>query len=176
MAQFWDKFKNMLLGEDDVDDYDEYEEEIDYDNNPNYRHAPSTTFNRDKSERVRGSGQLNVMQGNNSGHITRIDEYKSNTRTADMRLCAPKDLKAARKIVTHIKNDIISIVDLQGLEQPVSQRIADFLSGAVDALDGEILRLNKDMFITAPTWVDISISEVEKELENNGISFSAINW
>lgn len=170
MAQLWDKFKDALLGA-DIEDDEEYDEYEDYNDKIS---VSSANFARGRESRQRGSAGGPYLIRNTESQANRSEEIIK--RRMQIKLCFPKDLEDSRSIVVNTRNDIVSIVDLFGTDATTAQRIADFLSGAVDALDGEILRLNKDMFLTAPEWVDISNPEIAKELKSNGINFAAFNW
>ncbi|GAE87717.1 FtsZ-interacting protein [Acetivibrio straminisolvens JCM 21531] len=47
------------------------------------------------------------------------------------------------------------VVNLGSVQKETAQRIVDFLSGAIYALDGNIQKVSSDIFIVAPHNVDI---------------------
>lgn len=182
----WTKFKNIMLGQDVDDDEEYYEEEYEnsYEDEQEQYIAPQRVFGRGQQEsRPRGSASSGSRRQNHgmrlyeseNSYSSTVDNVTHIVRTQII-MCHPKEIQDARQIISNTKKNMISIVTLTDVEPQLSQRIADFLSGAIDALDGEILRLNKDMFLTAPDGVDISNPEVEKELKSQGITFSAMNW
>ena len=81
---------------------------------------------------------------------------------------SPETLEDARPVCENLKNDVICVINLERLEKAVAQRIADFLGGACDALNGTIQRISHDIFLIAPENVAIT-SQVREELKNNGL-------
>jgi cell division inhibitor SepF len=61
------------------------------------------------------------------------------------------------------------IVNLEGVERPEAQRIADFLSGAAYSLQGDIQRISKAIFIVAPGGVKVSGEHLKEELKASGL-------
>jgi cell division inhibitor SepF len=83
-------------------------------------------------------------------------------------LTYPCDVDDSAKIVDDLKQNKICVVNLEGIERDQAQRIADFLGGASYALDGDIQRVSSDIFIIAPSDVNI-IGDLREELKNNGL-------
>jgi len=83
-------------------------------------------------------------------------------------LFSPETLEDARPVCEDLKNGVICVINLERLDKAVAQRIADFLGGACDALNGSIQRISHDIFLIAPENVAIT-SQVREELKNNGL-------
>ena len=49
-----------------------------------------------------------------------------------------------------------AVVNLEGFDTEVAQRIMDFISGCIFAIDGKLHRISKYIFIFSPNNVDIS--------------------
>lgn len=60
-----------------------------------------------------------------------------------------------QSIVDNLKNRKPIIVNLDSLDQDLAQRVLDFMSGAVYALDGTIQKVSKCIFVLVPSNVDI---------------------
>ncbi len=67
----------------------------------------------------------------------------------------PESFEKARDITEHLKNRKPVVVNVEGLEKNHAQRIVDFLSGSVYALNGNIQRVSQGIFLIAPQNVDI---------------------
>jgi cell division inhibitor SepF len=67
----------------------------------------------------------------------------------------PENFNDAQDICDHLKNKKPIVINLEGLEKDLAQRIIDFLSGSVYALDGSIQKVSNEIFIVAPYNVDI---------------------
>lgn len=176
MSNIWNKFKDVLSGVDlyDEDDYEEYEEEIEAPR-PVSR-QPEPMQNREIS-RTRGTttsnsnGDWRVVNSSISTPPTTFSHRKT-----QIKLAFPKTIEDSRAAVSNIKSEIVTIIDLHGMDVSEAQRIADFLAGAVDALEGQILRLNNDMFLVAPQSVDVHDSKIKEDLRSNGVSFSSVGF
>ena len=67
----------------------------------------------------------------------------------------PENFNDAQDICDHLKNKKPIVINLEGLEKDLAQRIIDFLSGSVYSLDGSIQKVSSEIFIVAPYNVDI---------------------
>ena len=65
-------------------------------------------------------------------------------------LVEPKSYKENQQVVDYLKQGQTIAVNLEGITQADSERILDFLSGALYGLDGSIHRWHGDLFILTP--------------------------
>lgn len=79
----------------------------------------------------------------------------------------PENFDDARDICDHLKNKKPVVVNLEDIGKETAQRVVDFLSGSVYALDGDIQKISAGIFLIAPNNVDI-MSEFKDELKNKG--------
>ncbi|HOP99940.1 MAG TPA: cell division protein SepF [Acetivibrio clariflavus] len=77
----------------------------------------------------------------------------------------PENFNDAQDICDHLKNKKPIVINLEGLEKDLAQRIIDFLSGSVYALDGSIQKVSNEIFIVAPHNVDI-MGDLKGEMSN----------
>jgi cell division inhibitor SepF len=68
----------------------------------------------------------------------------------------PLSFDDTQSIVDNIKNRKPVVVNLESLDIDLAQRVLDFLSGAVYALDGTIQKVSRGIFVLAPNNVDIT--------------------
>ncbi|MCT4565083.1 MAG: cell division protein SepF [Maledivibacter sp.] len=80
----------------------------------------------------------------------------------------PIDFEEAPDIVDNLKNRKPVIINLEKLDQELAKKIFDFLNGAIYALDGQIQKVSKGIFILAPNNIDVS-GNFREELSNKGI-------
>lgn len=80
----------------------------------------------------------------------------------------PENFEDARDICDHLKNKKPVIINLEEIDKESAQRIVDFLSGSVYALDGDIQKVSAGIFLIAPNNVDI-MGEFKDELKNKGV-------
>ena len=67
----------------------------------------------------------------------------------------PESFNDAEDVCDHLKSKKPVVVNLGSVQKETAQRIVDFLSGAIYALDGNIQKVSSDIFIVAPHNVDI---------------------
>ena len=80
----------------------------------------------------------------------------------------PTKYEEAPKMVEDLKNRKIVVINLEEMETEPKKQIFDFLNGSIYALDGNIQKVSKDIFILAPSNVEID-SRLKEELKNKGI-------
>ena len=79
----------------------------------------------------------------------------------------PETFNDAQDICDHLKNKKPCVVNLEELGKEDAQRIIDFLSGSIYALDGNIQKVSAGIFLIAPNNVDI-MGDFKDELRNKG--------
>jgi cell division inhibitor SepF len=81
----------------------------------------------------------------------------------------PETIDDAQEICDHLKSKKAVVVNLEGLGKEEAQRIVDFLSGAVYALDGGIQKVSYGIFVIAPNNVDLMGEFSNSEFKNKGV-------
>jgi len=69
-----------------------------------------------------------------------------------------------QNIIDNLKNRKPIIVNLDSLEQDLAQRVLDFISGAVYALDGTIQKVSRSIFVLVPSNIDI-VGNIPEDLK-----------
>lgn len=72
------------------------------------------------------------------------------------------------KVIDDIKNRKPVVLNLLKLESEEKRKVFDFTSGAIYALEGNIQKVAKDIFILAPSNVEID-GRIHEELKNKGL-------
>lgn len=84
-------------------------------------------------------------------------------------VASPESFEEAKGISDDIRNNKPVVINLEFVEQPIAQRITDFLCGACYALNGNIQRIADKIYMIAPGNVDIAASiDFRKTLQNEG--------
>ena len=75
-----------------------------------------------------------------------------------MEVCVikPTSVEDAREITETLLNNRTVVLNLEGLDLEVAQRIIDFTSGAAFAISGNLQKISNYIFIITPASVDIS--------------------
>jgi cell division inhibitor SepF len=80
----------------------------------------------------------------------------------------PENFEDAQEICDHVKDRKPVIFNLEELEKESAQRIVDFLSGSVYAIEGNIQKVSSNIFLIAPANVDI-MSEHRTENKDKAV-------
>lgn len=79
-------------------------------------------------------------------------------------VCEAVQFEEAQALVEHLKNNKQVLLNIEHTQPEISQKIIDFVSGAVYALNGQCQQLGQNIFAFAPSSVEI--------IQDNRSSFS----
>jgi len=79
----------------------------------------------------------------------------------------PLSYEEAPNIVDDLKMRKAVVVNFEQLDATIKRQIFDFINGGLYAVEGRIQKVNKDIFILAPS--NIEIDGLKDELKNRGI-------
>ncbi|HBF37638.1 MAG TPA: cell division protein SepF [Firmicutes bacterium] len=100
-------------------------------------------------------------------------------KTVKLIVVEPEGFEEVQAIVDHLKNKRAVILNLEETEKVTARRIADFLGGAIYALDGTMQRVSGSIFLFTPAHIEVTMplrTELrEKEKERSSISPSNPN-
>jgi cell division inhibitor SepF len=111
--------------------------------------------------------QPHFIQSNSKKQQNKVVNIHSSSQFK-MVIMQPESFEDAQDICDHLKNKKPIIINLEYLEKELAQRIVDFLSGSVYALDGNIQKVSNGIFLIAPNNVDI-MGDFKDELKNKGV-------
>lgn len=120
------------------DDYDD-DDDFDIDDEPrNNKRALATSSKVTPMRQPSGSGRRNASSG--------------------MEVCVikPTSIEDSREITETLLSGRTVILNLEGLDLEIAQRIIDFTSGATYAISGNLQKISNYIFLVTPTNVDIS--------------------
>lgn len=83
----------------------------------------------------------------------------------------PTDFNESQNIVENLKEEKPVIVNISKLENRLANKIFDFCSGALCALDGHMIEIDNRIFLLAPSNIDVT-GDIKEELESKGM----FNW
>lgn len=88
-------------------------------------------------------------------------QQKSQTQIKVM-VVEPFSFDDAQHIADHLKNRKPVVVNFENTDKEVAKRLVDFISGTTYALGGNIQKVGHDIFLCAPSNVDVSYSSLEE--------------
>lgn len=140
-----DKFLNaMKLNPED----DEYYDDDFYDDDPEPIRKPSV---------VREESTMDEPVKKPSPKVTPMRQMKKMPGTG-MEVCVikPTSVEDAREITETLLANRTVVLNLEGLDVDIAQRIIDFTSGSCFAMSGNLQKISHYIFIITPASVDIS--------------------
>ena len=90
--------------------------------------------------------------------ITPISKSSRKQVASDMEVCVikPSSIEDEIEITDTLLNGRTVVINMEGLNVDVAQRIIDFTSGSAYALHGNLQKISNFIFIATPHGVDIS--------------------
>ncbi|MTI79265.1 MAG: cell division protein SepF [Firmicutes bacterium] len=80
---------------------------------------------------------------------------KNNIHSAKMVVCHLKSFDAVRQVADQLRENYSVVVDLTELSLDQAQRVLDYLSGVIFAIEGNASRVGSGIFLFAPPNVSI---------------------
>ena len=143
-----DKFLNSLkLNDDEMDDeYDDYEEEEEVKETPKKKAVIKSETEEEERPKVKSTPKVTPMR------------QTRRTGTDGMEVCVikPTTVEDAREITETLLANRTVVLNLEGLDVDIAQRIIDFTSGSCFAIGGNLQKISHYIFIITPASVDIS--------------------
>ena len=157
MGKFSEKFLNAFSLKDDDEEYDEdydyeNEEEVPYETEEFAEEEPapaknSGLFSRTKKPAPAPAPSYREEPSRPSAHLRGNQEVC---------IFKPSSIEDAREITETLLQGKAVVINFEGLQVEISQRIIDFISGSCYALDGNLQKISNFIFIATPDSVDIS--------------------
>ena len=155
-----DKFLDIMKLSDEEDDDDIFDEEFDdFEDNKQKKgffkkdrkldfddEDDDDDFFEPKTKPARSSAKSNVTP------------MRQAAKKSNMEVCVikPTSVDDAREITETLLSGSTVILNLEGLDLEVAQRIIDFTSGATFAINGNLQKISNYIFLVTPTNVGIS--------------------
>ena len=143
-----DKFLNyMKLNEDDDDFYDD-----DYYDDEPIEEKPQRTI-------IAKEPAIEEEEKIIKKTVPKITPMRQTKRTGNgMEVCVikPTSIEDAREITETLLANSTVVLNLEGLDVDIAQRIIDFTSGSCFAISGNLQKISHYIFIITPAVVDIS--------------------
>ncbi len=80
----------------------------------------------------------------------------------------PQNVNDAREMCDHLRSNKPIIINLEDLEKETAQRIVDFMSGCVYALDGDFQKVSSYIFLATPQGIDIT-GDIKDNMKSKGM-------
>lgn len=161
----FDKVLNIMKL-DDEDDYDEYDEYDEYDDDDDYDEPPRKSFFKKKEkdfdydledEIVRETSKaVSKPAPKAAPKITPINRRRSGGSGMEVCVIKPTTFEDSREITETLLSGRAVVLNFEGLDVDLAQRIIDYTCGSCVAIDGNLRKISNYIFIVTPRSVDIS--------------------
>ena len=146
MAKAIEKFLNFVGWESNQDEEDYYEDDV-------VENSPQKHENSSHNQKKNQQGKVLNMNSNNNLKVV---------------ILSPQNILEARDLCDHLKSNKPVIMNVEGVDTPLAQRMVDFLSGAVYCLDGDIQKISSGIFLATPACIEIT-GDLKDEMRNKGV-------
>lgn len=151
--KFFEKFSRKKNEEDEFDDFEEEED----------TKAASKAVVKPSPVKTSAAAKAPVKQERParpaaSSKITPMRSNKRNTQAPAMEVCVikPSSMEDTREIADTLVDNSTVILNLEGIDVELAQRIIDFTSGACYSLGGSLQKVSSYIFVLGPYNVDIT--------------------
>lgn len=147
VKKFFQKFSRKADDEDDLDDFEDEE--------------PVMASTKQSAKSV-STPKVSVKQDkpvrNTSSKITPMRSSRKGNQAANMEVCVirPTSMEDTREIADTLVDNSTVVLNLEGIDMELAQRIIDFTSGACYSLGGSLQKVSSYIFILGPYNVDIT--------------------
>ena len=156
----FDKFLDIMkLNDDEYDDDDFYDDDFEDDD---FDEKPHRSIFGNKKSRSDDFDDFDMDEDKHlapsSGNKVTPMRQPARRSNVSMEVCVikPNSVEDAREITETLLSGRTVILNLEGLDLEVAQRIIDFTSGATFAISGNLQKISNYIFLVTPKNVDIS--------------------
>lgn len=146
-----DKFLSIMKLDDDDDFEDDFfDEEDDFDDS-----SKKSIFKKPRKV----EDEEDDFYEEKKSFVNKVTPMRQPTRrSSNMEVCVikPSVVDDAREITETLLGGRTVILNLEGLDLEIAQRIIDFTSGATFAINGNLQKISNYIFLVTPANVDIS--------------------
>ena len=183
-----DRFMDMMRLNDDYDDDEYYEDEVVEDDYVDDRRRGGLFGRRRQDDyddmmdepeaapapRAERKATAFAREPKRPAQVSPMRSSKGLLPNMEVCVVKPTVLDDAREIINTLLAGRTVILNLEGLDLEVSQRIIDFTSGASYAIDGHLQKISSYIFLVTPTNVEIS-GDLQDLLSGGALGASAVS-
>lgn len=169
----FDKFLDVMrLNGDDDDDYEFDNEDYEYDDDEYEQPKKAARKEVKKPAREEMPKETYREKPKPVSKITPINKSQRKQGTAGMQVCVikPTTIEEEIEITDTLLEGRTVVINMEGLNIEIAQRIIDFTSGATYAMNGNLQKISNYIFLATPNGVDISgdIQSIMDSFGSNG--------
>ncbi|WP_425061064.1 Cell division protein SepF [Sporomusa carbonis] len=101
------------------------------------------------------------QKNNNVVSLPMAQHNQQQTKQIKVMVVEPFSFDDAQHVADYLKSRKPVVVNLENTEPEIAKRMIDFISGTTYALNGQIQKVGNNIFLCAPTNVDVAYSTRE---------------
>lgn len=82
---------------------------------------------------------------------------------------APRGFSDVTEIADALRSRQVAIVNLQGADRTLLQRVVDFTSGVAYTIDGRIQKLAESIYLIVPAGVNVNSANLREQMNDDGM-------
>jgi cell division inhibitor SepF len=82
---------------------------------------------------------------------------------------APRGFSDVTEIADALRARQVAIVNLQGADRTLLQRVVDFTSGVAYTIDGRIQKLAESIYLIVPAGVNVNSANLREQMNDDGM-------
>lgn len=183
MANIFKGFLDFFRLNDEDDYYDDFDE-LELKEEKERKRAAREKRRALKQERkddsmLEMSSQSSIANSSKRSKSTRRNSSKvvpirSSVKGFEVSIMKPTVFEDSQEICDLLISGRVTVINLEGFDIDVAQRIMDFVSGCVYAINGKLHQISNYIFIVTPENIDISGDYLDL-LESNGFEVPTLN-
>lgn len=161
MSKLLEKVKYMV-GLEDIEEDEVYEYEVE----------PELEAEEETYEEIKTKKKDREMSKTGkvvSLHTPSTSIGASTNANVKVMIYEPKEYDEVTKMIEELKDRKIIVINMLGLEQDLKSNVFHCLSGAVYALEGSMQKVAKDIFVIAPSNIEVDSKKLTQEMSSRGI-------
>jgi cell division inhibitor SepF len=119
-----------------------------------------TAANEFKSKKTSSYAQNNVVNFHATSSTNNTNVV---ARQMNVIVIEPLSFDDAQQVADYLKNKKPVVVNFENTDSEVAKRIIDFISGTTYALSGDIKKVGNNVFLCAPSNVDVTYTQQENK-------------
>lgn len=154
----FDKFLDIMKldGDDEYDEYDEYDDD-DYEEEEPKKHffkKKEKDYDYDLEDEI--VKETKAASKSAPAKVTSITRRRSGGNGMEVCVIKPTTFEDSREITETLLSGRAVVLNFEGLDVDLAQRIIDYTCGSCVAIDGNLRKISNYIFIVTPKTVEIS--------------------
>lgn len=139
-----------------------------------------SSFSQAREQSVNSASNINdvrkdrVQRVDKSTTVSKVVPIRNAQKGLEVCIMKPTSFEDSQDICDMLLSGRAAVINLEGFDVEIAQRVMDFVSGAVYAMNGKLHQISNYIFIISPDTVDISGDYLDL-IRQNGFEVPTLN-